>query len=90
MYASDFVEYGRDMTKAIETMRKVVYAFYDEKFSFKDLIMKGPNMRSDLTNCWLGNVLGRSFESLFESMSELVELPSPSPHGLSMADTPAA
>ena len=88
--ASDFVEYGRDMTKAIETMRKVVYAFYDEKFSFKDLIMKGPNMRSDLTNCLVGNVLGRSFESLFESMSELAELPSPSPHGLSMADTPAA
>ena len=80
--ASKFEDYGKRMRGSIETMRKIVYAFYDENFSFKDLIMKGDQMRSDLTDCLVGNVDNKEFAELFAAMSELAELPEPIEHGL--------
>ncbi len=80
--ASRFDDYGQSMRDSIETMRKIVYAFYDENFSFKDLIMKGDQMRSDLTDCLVGNIDDKEFAELFEAMSELAELPEPIEHGL--------
>ena len=88
--AARFIEYGRSMRHAIETMRNIVYAFYDEGFSFKDLIMKGPEMRGDLTDCLIGNVENKNFTKLFAAMSDLARLPEPSPHGLSQADRQAS
>ena len=32
--ADKFVDYGSKFRDAAETMRKIVYAFYDENFSF--------------------------------------------------------
>ena len=80
--ASRFDDYGQSMRDSIETMRKIVYAFYDEGFSFKDLVMQGDRMRSDLTDCLVGNVDDKDFGDLFEAMSELAELPEPIEHGL--------
>ena len=80
--ASRFDDYGQSMRDSIETMRKIVYAFYDEGFSFKDLVMQGDRMRSDLTDCLVGNVDDKDFADLFEAMSELAELPEPIEHGL--------
>jgi flavin-dependent dehydrogenase len=80
--AAAFEQYGKSMRDSIETMRKIVYAFYDEDFSFKDLVMKGDDMRSDLTDCLVGNVDDNDFSSLFAAMSKLAELPEPIEHGL--------
>ena len=80
--ASRFDDYGQSMRDSIETMRKIVYAFYDEGFSFKDLVMQGDRMRSALTDCLVGNVDDKDFGDLFEAMSELAELPEPIEHGL--------
>ena len=80
--ASAFEQYGKSMRDSIETMRKIVYAFYDEDFSFKDLVMKGDDMRSDLTDCLVGNVDDNDFTRLFAAMSKLAELPEPIEHGL--------
>ena len=33
-----------------------IYAFYDESFSFADLIKANPNLSSDLTDCLIGDV----------------------------------
>jgi flavin-dependent dehydrogenase len=80
--AATFEQYGKSMRHSIETMRKIVYAFYDEGFSFKDLVMKGDDMRSDLTDCLVGNVDDNNFATLFAAMSKLAELPEPIEHGL--------
>ena len=84
--ATDFVEYGRSMKHIIETMRKIVYAFYDQDFSFRLLIGDNPKMQRDLTDCLIGNVESKEFEDLFKAMGELADLPSPVPHGVSIAD----
>ena len=62
-------------------MRKIVYAFYDDNFSFGKLIRKDMTIRSDLTDCLIGNVANKDFSRLFEVMSELADLPEPVPYG---------
>lgn len=85
--ASCFENYGKRMQSSIETMRKIVYAFYDENFSFGDLVKRGDHLRAALTDCLIGNVDDQDFKELFESMSDLAELPEPVEHGLTHASS---
>jgi len=70
------------MQSSIETMRKIVYAFYDEKFSFGDLVKRGEHLRASLTDCLIGNVDDQDFRELFDAMSDLADLPQPVDCGL--------
>jgi flavin-dependent dehydrogenase len=80
--AQSFDAYGKKMQASIETMRKIVYAFYDPEFSFGDLVKRGMHLRSALTDCLIGNVDDQDFKELFDSMSDLAHLPEPLEHGL--------
>lgn len=72
--ADDFAAYGACLGGHIETMRKIVYAFYDEGFSFAELIRSYPELRGDLTDCLIGNLSG-DFTELFRRVGEFAELP---------------
>ncbi|MCA9425292.1 MAG: tryptophan 7-halogenase [Candidatus Omnitrophica bacterium] len=78
--AEQFEDYSEKFRSGIEAMRKLVYAFYAEDFSFKDVLMKYPHHRADLTDCLIGNV-DKDFGALFEAVSEFAEIPTPLPHG---------
>ena len=78
--AQQFVDYGREMIKGIESMRKLVYAFYDHEFSFRGFIQRFPELRGDLTDCLIGNLF-RNMEPLFEGVSEFARLPKPVSYG---------
>ena len=78
--AARFGDYGAAMSEAIEAMRKLVYGFYNSNFSFKDFLMKYPEMKGDLTECLIGN-LHKDFEMLFQKMSDFAEMPPPVPYG---------
>jgi flavin-dependent dehydrogenase len=83
--SSSFGSYGKRMHASIETMRKIVYAFYDENFSFGSLVKRGEHLRSSLTDCLIGNVEDQDFHELFDAMSDLAELPEPVDCGLAHA-----
>jgi hypothetical protein len=68
------------MCRRIEILRRLVYAFYAKDFSFKQLIMKYPDLRGDVTDCLIGN-LDRDFTELNRALSEFLELPAPVAHG---------
>ena len=85
--AKSFHEYGKMMQSSIETMRKIVYAFYDENFSFGDLAKRGEHLRAALTDCLIGNVDDNEFRELFDAMSDLAELPEEIKHGLTTASS---
>lgn len=78
--AAHFAEYGEKFRDAIEGMRKLVYAFYNENFSFGDVIKKYPELRSDLTNCLIGNT-EVDYDPLFAAVREFADVPDPVPHG---------
>ncbi len=75
-----FAEYGRVMREGIENMRKLVYAFYNESFSFKDVVMKYPEAGALITDCLSGDV-NRDFSQLWTWIREFAPLPDDLPYG---------
>jgi flavin-dependent dehydrogenase len=75
-----FEAYGETMCHRIEALRRLVYAFYAKDFSFKQLIMKHPNLKGAVTDCLVGN-LDQDFMALHEALSEFLNLPEPVKHG---------
>ena len=80
--SASFERYGKRMQSSIEIMRKIVYAFYDDDFSFGSLAKRGEHLRASLTDCLIGNVDDQDFRELFDAMSDLADLPEPVEHGL--------
>jgi len=85
--ANSFDQYGKRMQSSIETMRKIVYAFYDKDFSFGDIAKRGEHLRAALTDCLIGNVDDNEFRELFDAMSDVADLPEPIEHGLTTASS---
>jgi flavin-dependent dehydrogenase len=78
--AGQFAEYGRELCQGIEAMRKLVYAFYDHAFSFRELITKHPHLRGRLTDCLIGDLFG-DFDELYKAVADFAQVPPPLPHG---------
>ena len=78
--AERFTEYGRFMREGIENMRKLVYAFYDPKFSFRKLTDKYPETVGPITDCLSGDV-NKDFSKLYAAVAESAEVPEPLPYG---------
>ena len=70
--------------------RKLVYAFYDDDFSFKDVVMKYAEVRRDLTDCLIGDLIDRDYSELFGKVSEFADLPEELPHGRTVASSAMA
>jgi flavin-dependent dehydrogenase len=75
-----FADYGRQMRAGVENMRKLVYAFYDPKFSFREVIKKYPDAAGEITDCLSGDV-NKDFTQLWNRIREFVPLPDDLPYG---------
>jgi len=69
-----FTNYARTLRQGIENMRKLVYAFYDLNFSFRDLTTKYPEAVGELTDCLSGDV-NKDFTQLWKWIAEFAPLP---------------
>jgi flavin-dependent dehydrogenase len=78
--AERFSEYGRQLCHGIESMRKLVYAFYDHEFSFRVFVDAYPEMQGELTDCLMGNLF-RDFDPLFRRIAEFAKVPPPLEYG---------
>ena len=87
--AERFGEYGRTMREGIENMRKLVYAFYDEAFSFRQLTNKDPAMAGLITDCLSGDV-NKDFSRLYDAVAQTTEVPEPLPYGMPLCRRTAA
>lgn len=81
--AAQFQSYGVRLCAGIEAMRKLVYAFYDKEFSFREFLMAHPTLKGDLTDCLIGNLF-RDFDPLFAALGDFAALPAPLQHGASV------
>ena len=64
----------------IEAMRKLVYAFYDPNFSFREVIKRYPEAGGEITDCLSGDV-NKDFTPLWNKIREFVPLPEDLPYG---------
>lgn len=75
-----FSEYGSNLRRGIENMRKLVYAFYNPNFSFRALTDKYPDLAGDVTDCLSGDV-DKDFSRLFDAVAEFAPVPDALPYG---------
>ncbi|MCI0533739.1 MAG: tryptophan 7-halogenase [Verrucomicrobiales bacterium] len=69
-----FADYGMFMRRGVENMRKLVYAFYHPKFSFREVIQRYPDAGGQITDCLSGDV-NKDFSWLWDRIREFVPLP---------------
>ena len=79
-----FTEYAALIREGIENMRKLVYAFYEPNFSFKDVITKYPEAGDAITDCLSGD-LNKDYTQLWDRIREFVPLPDDLPYGVPLA-----
>jgi len=67
--------YGQQYVDGMEAMRKLVYAFYAEDFSFARFLKKFPECREALVDLLIGNVYRKPVAEMLEKMGTMVDLP---------------
>ena len=75
-----FAGYGAHIRRGVENMRKLVYAFYDPRFSFREVIQRYPDAAGEITDCLSGDV-NKDFSRLWSRIREFVPLPEDLPYG---------
>jgi flavin-dependent dehydrogenase len=85
--AARFLEYGTQLCYGIESMRRLVYSFYDRAFSFRRFLDAHPDMLTDMNDCLMGNLF-RDFKPMFEAVAEFAKIPEPLSHGKPLESEP--
>jgi flavin-dependent dehydrogenase len=70
-------QYQAKLDRGIESMRKLVYAFYNDSFSFSGFLRKYPEERVHIINLLIGDVFREGVDSIYGPMSEFAEIPPP-------------
>lgn len=71
----------------IESMRKLVHAFYAEDFSFSQFLKKNPDQRVNIINLLIGDVFKQGVDDIYEPMAEFAEIPPPLYEQLAAAES---
>ena len=70
-------QYQAKLDRGIESMRKLVYAFYNEGFSFSGFLRKYPEERVHIINLLIGDVFKEGVDHVYGPMAEFAEIPPP-------------
>ncbi len=70
-------QFQSKLDRGIESMRKLVYAFYNEGFSFSQFLKKNPDQRVNIINLLMGDVFKEGVDEIYEPMAEFAEIPPP-------------
>jgi flavin-dependent dehydrogenase len=70
-------QYQTKLDRGIESMRKLVYAFYNDGFSFSGFLRKYPDERNHIINLLIGDVFKEGVDEVYGPMSEFAEIPAP-------------
>jgi flavin-dependent dehydrogenase len=70
-------QYQAKLDNGIESMRKLVYAFYNEGFSFSQFLQKYPEQRVNIITLLMGNVFKEGVDDIYEPMADFAIIPPP-------------
>ncbi len=68
-------QFQEKLDKGIESMRKLVYAFYNEGFSFSQFLKKYPAERVNVISLLIGDVFKEGVDNVYGPMSDFAEIP---------------
>jgi hypothetical protein len=70
-------QFQAKLDQGIESMRKLVYAFYNEGFSFSQFLNKNKDQRVNIINLLMGDVFKEGVDDIYEPMAEFAYIPPP-------------
>jgi flavin-dependent dehydrogenase len=70
-------QFQAKLDKGIESMRKLVYAFYNEGFSFAKFLQKNPDQRVNIITLLMGDVFKEGVDGIYGPMAEFAYIPPP-------------
>ncbi|MEK6300788.1 MAG: NAD(P)/FAD-dependent oxidoreductase [Acidobacteriota bacterium] len=70
-------QFQSKLDSGIESMRKLVHAFYSDGFSFAKFLQKYPEHRVNIINLLIGDVFREGVDAVYGPMSEFAEIPPP-------------
>ncbi|MDQ2854920.1 MAG: tryptophan 7-halogenase [Acidobacteriota bacterium] len=70
-------QFQEKLDRGIESMRKLVYAFYNEGFSFSQFLNKNPEQRKNIINLLMGDVFKEGVDDIYGPMAEFAYIPPP-------------
>ena len=73
--ALNLSKWGDELSAGMQTIRKLVYAFYTPGFSFGKFCKANPTRVNDVTAVLVGDVFKPDVEDLFKPMREMVAIP---------------
>jgi flavin-dependent dehydrogenase len=71
--------------RGIEVIYRLIQAFYDPDFSFRDFGERFPEQRPALIRCLIGDVVGRDMSSFLDALSQMTPAPVPLHEGFAAA-----
>jgi flavin-dependent dehydrogenase len=69
--------YQGKLDQGIESMRKLVYAFYNEGFSFAQFLQKYPEQRVNIISLLMGDVFKEGVDNIYGPMADFAVIPPP-------------
>jgi flavin-dependent dehydrogenase len=73
--AVNLSKWGDELSYGMQTIRKLVYAFYTPGFSFGKFVMTYPQHKDDVTGVLVGEVFKPEADMLFTPMSTMAPIP---------------
>ena len=70
-------QFQSKLDRGIESMRKLVYAFYNEGFSFAKFLQKNPDQRVNIITLLMGDVFKEGVDDIYGPMAEFAVIPPP-------------
>jgi flavin-dependent dehydrogenase len=70
-------QFQSKLDQGIESMRKLVYAFYNEGFSFSKFLEKYPEQRKNIITLLMGDVFKEGVDNIYEPMADFAVIPPP-------------
>ena len=72
-------KWGPMLADGMHAMRKLVYAFYTDGFSFGQFMRKHPHLKANLVELLVGDVFRPEVNRIFDTMQQEIPLPDPEP-----------
>ena len=73
--ARQLSKWGDELSQGMQTIRKLVYAFYTPTFSFGKFVKMHPEHKDDITAVLVGEVFRPDADAVFEPMKEMAPIP---------------
>jgi flavin-dependent dehydrogenase len=69
--------FATDLMQGVDVVRRLIHAFYDERFSFRGFVERYPQYKPDLIDCLVGDVIARDMGPYLQALETMTPPPPP-------------